>query len=307
LDIFWLILLNIIIPIFFLIFIGALLHRIFSFDLNTLSKLNTYFLLPAVCFVNIYKGEVTTKLILLVVLFLVVLNLLLIFLSSFLAKLNGYDSKLAASFRNSFVLSNSGNFGLPVGELVFHMNPLGVAIQVIVSIFQNLLTFTYGLYNAVAIESKGYKLAKEILKLPVLYALVLALMLRSMDIQIHQSIWTPIENVSNAFLAIALLTLGAQVAYLQLKKPSNPLILSVIGRLIVSPIVAFLIILLFGIEGTTAQALFIASSYPTSRNSALLALEYNNYPDYAVQVVMLTTVLSSITVAFTVYLSTLLF
>jgi predicted permease len=56
-----------------------------------------------------------------------------------------------------------------------------------------------------------------------------------------------------------------------------------------------------------AQALFIASSYPTSRNSALFALEYNNHPEYAAQSVLLSTLLSSITVAIAVYLSKILF
>jgi predicted permease len=61
------------------------------------------------------------------------------------------------------------------------------------------------------------------------------------------------------------------------------------------------------LKGTIAQAFFIASSYPTSRNSALLALEYNNYPDYATQAVLVSTVFSSITVAIVVYLARVLF
>lgn len=61
--VFFLIIKNVIFPIFLLIGVGALLHRKFVFDLNTLSKLNTYFLLPAVCFVNIYEGSISGKLI----------------------------------------------------------------------------------------------------------------------------------------------------------------------------------------------------------------------------------------------------
>ena len=90
------------------------------------------------------------------------------------------------------------------------------------------------------------------------------------------------------------------------KRP-RPLLLGLLGRLVISPCIAFLLLLGLGLEGTLAQALFIASAYPTSRNSALLALEFNNHPDYAAQAVILTTLLSSLTVTVVVYLSKLVF
>jgi malate permease and related proteins len=71
--------------------------------------------------------------------------------------------------------------------------------------------------------------------------------------------------------------------------------------------VGLLVIFILGLTDITAQALFIASSFPSSRNSALLALEYDNYPEYASQAVLLTTIISSITVAVVVYLSKILF
>jgi predicted permease len=61
------------------------------------------------------------------------------------------------------------------------------------------------------------------------------------------------------------------------------------------------------VHGTLAQAMFIASSFPTSRNSALLALEYDHYPEFASQAVIVTTVLSSVTVALVIYLAKIWF
>ena len=42
---------------------------------------------------------------------------------------------------------NSGNYGLPVSQLIFSHNPVGVSIQIFIVIFQNLLTYSYGIYN----------------------------------------------------------------------------------------------------------------------------------------------------------------
>jgi len=301
------ILLDIIFPIFLLIGAGAVLQRAIRLDLSTLSTLTVYFLLPAVCFVNIYESKMSSELISHTLVFLLLFNILLILTSMFIAKVNKFDRKLTATFKNSMVLSNSGNYGLPVSELVFAANPAGMSIQIIISIFQNLLTFTYGFFNSVSAESSGLDILRKIIRLPVIYALLLAITLKWLNIEIPEFLWRPIENSSNAFLAVALVTLGAQVAFLKITRISRPIVWIVIGRLIISPIVGLLVIFTLGLTGITAQALFIASSFPSSRNSALLALEYDNYPEYASQAVLLTTIISSITVAVVVYLSKIFF
>jgi malate permease and related proteins len=301
------ILLDIIFPIFLLIGAGAVLQRAIRLDLSTLSTLTVYFLLPAVCFVNIYETKMSSELISHTLVFLLLFNILLILTSMFIAKVNKFDRKLTATFKNSMVLSNSGNYGLPVSELVFAANPAGMSIQIIISIFQNLLTFTYGFFNSVSAESSGIDILRKIIRLPVIYALLLAITLKWFNIEIPEFLWRPIENSSNAFLAVALVTLGAQVAFLKITRISRPIVWIVIGRLIISPIVGLLVIFTLGLTGITAQALFIASSFPSSRNSALLALEYDNYPEYASQAVLLTTIISSITVAVVVYLSKIFF
>ena len=50
--------------------------------------------------------------------------------------------------------------------------------------------------------------------------------------------------------------------------------------------------------GMTAQALLIASAMPTSVNSAVIAEEYKNYPDFAAQVVLFSTIISAFTCFF---------
>nr|WP_245252015.1 AEC family transporter [Paenibacillus sediminis] len=295
-------------PVFWLVGVGAFLHRKFKFDINTLSKLTTYCLMPAVTFLNIYESKLQWDLLLIIVGYLMLLSLTLIIISTGISKLVKFDRKLSSIFKNSVVLSNSGNFGLPVSQLIFHNNPLGISVQIVVTIFQNLLTYTYGLLNSVSVHhNKGWKIVLEFLKIPTLYAVLLGFIFNSLTIKIPLFIKNPLDNVSNAFLAIALLTLGAQSAYLKINRIPLILSLSVIGRLIISPLISLIIITCLGIEGTVAQALLIASSFPTSRNTALFALEYNNHPEYAAQTVLVSTILSSITVTIVVYMAKILF
>jgi predicted permease len=306
-EVFFVILVQVMVPIFSLIAIGAYLHRKFNFDMKTLSKLNTYLLIPAVCFVNVYKSQMGGEALSLILLFLVIQNSILIIISAAVAKAAGFDHRLTSTFKNSVVLSNNGNFGLPISQLVFAQHPIGVTVQVVVLLFQNILTFTYGLFNAVSAEKKGLQSLSFLLKNPVIYALLLALFLKVFSIAIPSFFFTPIKNIADAFLAMALVTLGAQSAFIKFYRLSRPLLMSLAGRLLLSPCIGLLVIFLLNLDGIIAQALFIASAFPTSRNSSIFALEYNNHPEYAAQTVLVSTVFSMITVTAVVYAARILF
>ncbi|MFL6555065.1 MAG: AEC family transporter, partial [Bacillus sp. (in: firmicutes)] len=111
-DVFFLILLNVILPVFVLIGAGVFLHRKFKFDMNTLSKLNTYFLMPCVSFVNIYQNNVGGETLLHILGFLVLQCSCLMVLSAVISKAAKFENGLSSTFKNSVVLNNSGNFGL---------------------------------------------------------------------------------------------------------------------------------------------------------------------------------------------------
>lgn len=299
---------NVIIPILILIMIGAVLQRKFSFNLRAISNLITYCLMPAAVFINLYETEIDVQVLLEIIGYLIVFSLLLIAVTILLGKLLKLDKGESAIFKNSISLINSGNYGIPVSQLLFQANPLGISIQIIVMVFQNILTYTYGLYNLISATKSGLEILKSLLKMPIIHAMLLGGLLNWLHVPIPGPIYAPISHLSDAFLAIALILLGAQLAQIELQTIVNrTIILSSVGRLIIGPAVSLLLIFLFGIDGVVAQSLFIASSFPTSRNSSTLALEYDISPDLAAQTVLFSTILSAITVTFVVYLSTVLF
>ena len=307
-SIFVMVIVQIIIPMFLLIGAGVFLHRKFHFHLKTFSNLLVYFLLPIVCFMNIYEADTSGKVIGHVLLYLFIFNAVLIGMTSFICKWFRFDRSLASTFKNSSVLSNSANYGLPVSSLVFVNNPLGLSIQIIVAIAQNILTYTWGYYNVIYASVKGKKdIYIKILKLPILYALILGLMFKFFSIPIPTFILTPLENADHAFLAVALLTLGGQIAYIEIKSISKMVIFSSLFRIVISPLVGLSIILLLKMDGVLAQALFISSAFPSNRSASLLALEYDNYPEIASSVVIITTLSSCFSVAVVIYLSKIIF
>ncbi|KZD43347.1 transporter [Bacillus cereus] len=301
------IILDVILPILILILIGAILQRKFQFNLKQLSTLITYCLMPAAVFVNIYDISIETGLLLQIIYYLILYSLSVMIVSHFISKTLKLEKGESAALKNSISLMNSGNYGLPVSQLIFSHNPVGVSIQIFIVIFQNLLTYSYGIYNLLSATKTIGSIIQSFLRLPVFHALILGVLFQSFTIQIPNSIFLPLNQLANSFVAIALILLGAQLSNIKLNFFHRVITWALIGRLLMGPLLALVMIYLLNIDGIVAQSLFIASSFPTSRNTATIAMEYQIEPELHAQIVLFSTLFSIITVTVVIYLSYILF
>ncbi|HHB1768455.1 TPA: AEC family transporter [Bacillus cereus] len=301
------IILDVILPILILMLIGAILQRKFQFNLKQLSTLITYCLMPAAVFVNIYDIRIEIDLLLQIIYYLMLYSLSLIIVSHFISKILKLENGESAALKNSISLMNSGNYGLPVSQLIFSQNPVGVSIQIFIVIFQNLLTYSYGIYNLLSATKTIGGIIQSFLRLPVFHALVLGILFQSFTIQLPNSILLPLNQLANGFVAIALILLGAQLSNIKLNFFHRVITWALIGRLLMGPLVALAMIYLLNIDGIIAQSLFIASSFPTSRNTSTIAMEYQIEPELHAQIVLFSTLVSIVTVTVVIYLSYILF
>lgn len=298
---------EIIVPVFILIGIGVMLHRIFQFDLYTLAKVNIYFIVPGFIFLKLYETAFSLALFLKVLTFFSILIVVLYLVSALISRLFGYSRSVRASFTNSILFYNSGNYGVPVNDLVFKHDPFAMSIQVIILTFQNILTFSWGIFALKTVEGSKISALLGYFKMPVLYAMLLGIGFNLLDVKVPTFVLIPADYIADSMIAIALLTLGAQVAQLRLSKNLAVVYVSLIIRLLLGPLIALGIILVLGIDGVTAQALFISSAMPTAVNSAIIAQEYENEPELSAQIVLASTVFSMITVTAVISVGRLLF
>lgn len=301
------ILLDIILPVFILIGIGALLHRKFSLDLYTLAKINIYFLVPGIIFVKLYETDISWRVFQQVLLFFTLFIVILYIVSFLVSLLFRFNKSMRIAFSNSILFYNSGNYGVPVNDLVFRHDPFALSIQIIVLTFQNILTFSYGIFVLRSLNGSKLKAALGYFKMPVLYAMLLGVGLNAFGIQLPAFIETSAGYSADAMIAIALLTLGAQIAQLRFTEYLLSVYISVLIRLLAGPLIAFALVLSFQLEGIIAQALIISSAMPTSVNSSIIAQEYENEPEFAAQAVLFSTLLSSVTVSATIFFASLYF
>lgn len=298
---------QVILPVIVLVGLGIILHRTFHFEMKTFSKLLFYYYIPALAFVKIYEAKTSATLLLLVFGFLVMQFIILYALARAIAGSRRLTGPMTASFTNSIVLSNNGNIGIPVNDLVFHHNPLAMSVQMVVVLFEIFVTFTFGILNTSASSSGLKETTVRFLKTPVFLCFAAGLGFNLFHLQLPGFIWTPVNTIANGMLSVALVSIGAQIARISLHQNTATVIISSFIRLIIAPVIGFFLISQLQLQGIIAQALWLASAMPTSRNSAALALEYNNEPEFAAQVVLVTTLLSSLTLTLAVYSAPLLF
>ncbi|WP_172370004.1 AEC family transporter [Sporosarcina jiandibaonis] len=303
----FIILKDIILPIFVIMALGFVMQTKFDLNIQTLARLNIFFLVPGFIFVKLYSTKISFNLFGNILLFFILYVVILYVISHFIGKAIGLEKGEKTTFSNSTMFFNSGNYGVPVNDLVFKSDPLAMSIQVIMLTLQNIFLFSYGIFSLQSIKVGKLKAALGYFRMPVLYAMLSGVLLNVYNVPIPSFIWVPANYIADAMIALALFTLGAQVAKIKFSTGLTTVYYSLALRLAVGPLIALAIIYIFKVDGIVAQALLIGSAMPTSVNSAVIAEEYNNHPDLAAQIVLFSTLFSAITVTLVIYLARFLF
>lgn len=307
-----------IVPIFTIILFGFILGKKFNLNIFTLSKLNFYFFVPGFIFYNLYTTNLNLGL-LKVLLFCILYMFTKDLISRAVSKVRKYDVGMTNAFKNSIIFNNSGNIGLSLITLIFGNMPFivngetpylgeAIAVQIIVLVFMNITTNTIGFYNAGSAKMSLRDSLRQILSMPSIYAIPLAFFLKYMHFDMTATpLWPAVEYVKEGLVPVSLITLGVQLSKTKFNFSSIDVYFSAFTRLIIGPLLAFAYICLFGFSGITAQTLLISYSVPTAVNTALIAVECSNNPDFASQAVVVSTIFSSITLTLAVFMARIIF
>jgi predicted permease len=293
---------KIILPIFTLVAIGFVAQKKLKMDVRTFTRVNVYIFVPAVMFTKIYASEVGLDFVGIILGFNLCIIGSMFIISELAARIFKYPRGIKKAFGNSLQFYNSGNYGLPLADLAFRGSSVALAGQVFIMLIQNILTNTLGVFQASSGSSSYGKALKNILRMPSLYMLAVVLTVKGAGITIPTSLMVPLDYISNGFIAIALLTLGVQLAEIKVAFRFKDAFLASFIRLVVSPLLGYLFVTLIGIHGVLAQSLIVGVSTPSAVNTAILAREFDNEPEYASQIVLVSTLLSAVTVSTVIYL-----
>jgi len=295
------ILTNILLPIFIQIFLGFVIKKITNFNNKPLAVIQFYIIIPALLFVSMYNAKIDKAIAIKITLHSIIIFVLLYLLSGLIGKIFKYNKTTSSSFTNSICLYNSGNFCLPLVQILYN-NPIAVSVQIIIMTVQSIVTNTVGIYSVSAGKKNVKQGILEVLKVPMIYCIIIALTLRGMKITVAAPVLTAMNSIASAMVPVALISLGAQLAETKYSFKMPKVYFSNFIRLIISPILAYALVLLLGLKGMAAEIAVISSAAPTAVNSVLLAIQYDSDPDFASQAVFFSTIISSISVAVVIFL-----
>lgn len=297
------ILYNIVLPVFILIAAGYVARKQLALDTNTLSRLVIYIMIPVVIFLKIYESTLTPMLFMTILLFMFCIEAFMLLAGEAVSRIFHYPRTVRKTFENLLLFFNSGNYGLPLVDLAFKGNPMAMTTQAIIVLIQNIASNTFGIFQASSGKSSYGKSLKNILRTPLLYALAAGIIVKASGLHLPDPILLPANTLSNAFIGIALINLGAQLAEVRISLKLRDVVALSTIRLLLSPLAGYLMVLALGLKGILAQSLIIGVSTPSAVNTAIIAREFDSEPEFASTGVFATTALSTVTIPVVIYLA----
>ena len=196
-----------------------------------------------------------------------------------------------------FILPNTGNMGLPICLFAYGNEGLGVAgaISSLIILFH----FTVGVFLA----SKKFNF-EIVLKSPAFYSVLLSILILYFQIPVPNFIVNTTMLLTYATIFLILMSLG--IALTRLKVFSfNKALISSIARVILGPVVGFILIYLFNLNGIAAGVLLIQCSMPSAILNFLVGSMYSpkKVIDSIASTIVVSTILSFITIPIVVFIS----
>ena len=194
------------------------------------------------------------------------------------------------------ILPNTGNMGVPICLFAYGTQGLGVASAIASVII--LFHFTLGVFLA----KKKFSF-DVVLKSPPVYAIIVSVLFLYFKIDTPLFLENTTFLLTYATIFLVLMSLGIALTRFKFSL-KNSIILS-LCRVVIGPIIAFIIIFYFELSGFAAGVLLIQSAMPSAILNYLVGSMYSpkNIVDSIASTIVVSTLMSFITIPIIVYIA----
>lgn len=298
--------LNVVLPLFFSIALGYALKRLGMYDavtLTTINKLVFKVFLPLYLFYSIYSTDLSVAFNLKVIIFSVVgillWFLLLMLIVPMIEKNNAKRGVMVqAMFRSNFVL-----YGLPVAISLCGEDKIGITsllMGIIVPVYNVLAVITLEVFRGGKPSVK--KILTGIVKNPLIIASVLGVLFYLLKIDLPSAVEKTVVDFGKVATPLALMALGGEFRFSKVKGDIKQLMISVVGKLIISPLFMITAGILLGFRNEILVPILLMSGAPASVSSYTMAQQMGGDGELAGEIVVFTTGISIITIFIWVFL-----
>jgi predicted permease len=284
---------NNIVPIFLVAAMGYALRAWLKLAKKPLSSASFYVLSPALVFTALVKSGLPGEELIRLSVFTVIVTLLMGLVGLILGRLLRLPRLDVVALILVLMFVNGGNYGLTLNELRYGSD--GLARATVYFVVSTMILFTLGIFIASMGKATWKESLLRLVRLPAFYAVVLGIIVYSLDLTVPTPIMRGVEIASAGAIPVMLLVLGMQIADLKsLERVQLALPASLI-RLLVAPVIAVAIAALLNLQGLARSTSIIEASMPTAVIMTIIATEFDIRPGLVTSTVVLSTVLSAFT------------
>lgn len=281
-----------VIPVFFLVLLGFLFARWKKISLGPVTEIIVYLTTPSLAFTSLAGRPLFATDIVAVV-------------SGLAGIMGGVGLLIWGYFRlfdfrsRGFALPalfmNAGNMGIPLA--LFAFGETGLQRATLIFVANSILQNSLGIY----ILTGGNSGWREMFRLPMIYASVLGLAFNVAEIQVPAPLFTPLTLLGHSTIPLMLVSLGYRLSDLRSVMWRHSLggaLIRIVGGLLA----AYVTVTVLGIEGVNRQVILLYGVLPSAVVNFIFTEKYQQDPDLAASIILLTTLFSLVTIPATLWL-----
>ncbi len=284
---------NNLLPILLIATAGYILGKTLTVDSRTIGRIVFYIFSPLLVFNLMVTSQLNLKQAITTVGYTVIFIAIMGLLAFILGKIFRLERPQLLAVILTVAFGNTGNYGLPLVKFAFGDEALAVA-----SIFYVTTTILFNTFGVI-IASLGHTDLKSailgVFKLPIVYGVALALLVKATGFQIPIPLSRTIEIAASGAVPLMIVLLGLELTKIQWSHSFRALGVGVLTKLILGPIVGLLLASLFSLQGHGHQGSVIEASMPAAVATTVVATEYRLEPSLVTAIVFLGTILSPLT------------
>ena len=292
--------LSAIFPVMLIILIGYLTGLTLPLQSQTLSQLILYILTPALIIDSFYRTNISIESAVGLPFGFILTSILIYIQVVIIAKLTKLSLSKKKAFIATILFPNNGNMGLSV--VIFALGDAGLKIAILYMICSSILMFCVG--PMMLQRKKFIHNLKIVFKLPLAWSILIGIAWRLSSIKIPFQLDTSIQKIGEAAIPIALIFLGIQLAKTNFEFGIQEL-LSVFMRLLIAPLIAYIVGISLRLNILDLQVLVIQSAMPTAVNSLVLITEFGGDTNFVARTITMSTIMSFFTLPIVLWLLSL--
>jgi len=258
-------------------------------DDKTLILISIYILQPTLVFWGLSGKTLDSDLLYTPLIYFLIL-IIAILISVVLSRVFFSDRKNRIVFTISSLISNTGNLGIPLGIVLFGEE--SIAYTSITNLANLFFMYIFGVFFYSSGNMNFVESIKSILKIPVIWFAILALLFSYFQIDLDDKIDKAIEMGAYSSIVIQLLIFGIYLANVKLKTIDYKLIfLSLNVKFILLPIVAMITLFFIDIPNFVKAIIFLQIALPLAVNNVNLSALYDCKPQSVTALVLFSSIL----------------